>query len=199
MIMRYQYLAASLAAALCVGTVGAQRGDKKGEAQPAIPDSVTVPPAPVLSPDEALRSLRVQPGFRVELVAAEPLVEDPVTISFDAHGRIWAVEMRGFMPDVNGDGELEPNGRIVVLSDTDGDGRMDKSEVFLDKLVLPRLVTILGADAKDGVLVLAPPKLLLCRDRDGDGRCDETVVIRDKLPGLKGPEQRDQRWHDRYG
>ncbi len=58
---------------------------------------VPIPPSPALSPEDALKSFQVAPGFRVELVAAEPLVVDPVTFEFDPDGRIWAVEFRGWM------------------------------------------------------------------------------------------------------
>ena len=81
-----------------------------------------------------MKTFKVAPGFRIELVASEPLVEDPVAIAFDPDGRIWVVEMRDFMPDVDGKGEDQPVGRIVVLEDTDGDGKMDKRTVFADGL-----------------------------------------------------------------
>ena len=102
-----------------------------------------VPPAPPLTPEQALDSLRVAPGFRIELVAAEPLVEDPVAITWDRRGRLWVVEMRGYMPNVDGEGEREPVGRVVVLEDLDRDGRMDTSKVFVDGLIMPRAIAVL--------------------------------------------------------
>ena len=138
-----------------------------------------VPPAPVLSPWEALESFTVPEGFRVELVASEPLLGDPVEIEFDADGRLWVVEMRGYMPNIDGTNETDPVGRIVVLEDDNGDGRMDRSTVFLDELVMPRALAVL----KDGVLVAEPPKLWLCQDLDGDLRCDErTLLAEDYAP-----------------
>lgn len=128
---------------------------------------IEVPPAPVLSPEDERETFRVAPGFRVELVAAEPLVVDPVAMDWDDDGRLYVVEMRGFMPDVDGRGEDEPSGRVVVLTDRDGDGRMDESQVFLDGLVLPRAIAVLP----EGVLIGVPPDLLLCRDADEDLRC----------------------------
>jgi len=119
---------------------------------------VSPPPAPVFSPRQAAASLRVAPGFRVELVAAEPLVVDPVAIDWDDAGRLYAVEMRGFMPDIEGHGEDAPIGRVVVLEDRDGDGRMDRSSVLLDGLVMPRAVRVLP----QGILVAEPPNLWLC-------------------------------------
>src|SRR5688572_11498848 len=97
-----------------------------------------------LSPQESLKAFKVAPGFAVELVASEPLVDHPVAIDYDADGRLWVVEMPGYMKDVKGTGLLEPTGRVVVLTDSDGDGRVDKRTVFLDGLVLPRAVKVVG-------------------------------------------------------
>lgn len=125
------------------------------------------PPAP-LSPEDALKAFKVEPGFRIELVAAEPLVECPIAISFDDQGRLYVVEMRAYMRDVDGSTEKEPLGRIKLLEDTDGDGRMDKATVFLDELVMPRAVMAVNG----GALVAAPPNLFFCKDTDGDGKAD---------------------------
>ena len=135
--------------------------------------TATVAPEPPLSPEEALRSFKVASGFRIELVAAEPLVDTPVAVAFDADGRLWVVEMPGFMPNVAGTGEENPVGRVVVIDDTDGDGRMDKRTVFLDGLVLPRSIALVAG----GVLVGAPPDLIYCHDADRDDRCDKPEVV----------------------
>ena len=154
------------------------------------------PPSPVLSPEQALSSFRIADGFRVELVAAEPLVVDPVAMDFDDEGRLYVVEMRGFMPDIEGNGEELPVGRVVVLEDVDGDGQMDSSRVFAKGLVLPRAIAVLP----EGVLIGEPPGLFLCRDTTGDGVCDEKTKLGDYakegtnvehqenglLPGLDG-------------
>src|SRR5687767_4589031 len=146
--------------------------------------TVPVPPAPPLSPEEALRTIRVAPGFKVELVAAEPLVQDPVAIHFDADGRLWVCEMRGYMPDVDGTNETAPIGRVSFLEDTDGDGRMDKGTVFLEGLVLPRAAT----PYRDGVLVAAPPNVWFCRDTDGDGKSDEQSLLATDYDNKSNPE-----------
>ena len=73
----------------------------------------------------------------------------PVAIDIDADGRLWVVEMRGYMPDAEARGEREPVGRVVVLEDTDDDGRMDKRTVFLDGLVLPRSIKVLDHGVLD--------------------------------------------------
>jgi mono/diheme cytochrome c family protein/glucose/arabinose dehydrogenase len=135
-----------------------------------------------LSPEEALKAFRVEEGYRVELVAAEPLVEAPVAMSWDERGRLYVVEMRGYMQDVTGAKDLEPKGRIRLLEDTDGDGRMDKATVFLDGLVLPRAVMAVNG----GVLVGEPPQLWFCRDEDGDGKSDRKEAVADDFGSRTG-------------
>ena len=130
--------------------------------------------APVLTPAQTLASYHLPEGYRLELVAAEPLVQDPVAVDFDADGRMYVVEMRGFMPNLQGTGEDRPVGRIVVVEDTNDDGVMDKKTVFLDSLVLPRAVKVL----ERGVLVGAPPNLFLARDTTGDLKADVKTLVR---------------------
>ena len=136
----------------------------------------------MLSPAQAADTFFLPPGYRLELVASEPLIADPVWIDIDADGRLWVVEMRGFMPDNEGTNEHAPVGRIVVLDDDDDDGRMDRSAVFLDGLVLPRSVKVLD----HGVLVAAPPHLWLARDTDGDGRADTKEAVREDFGRADG-------------
>ena len=95
---------------------------------------------PVLAPEEELKSFALEQDLEIRLVASEPLVQDPVVIQFDEQGRIWVVEMRGFMPDIDGKGEKDRVGRINILLDRDDDGMMDSSIIYLDSLVLPRAI-----------------------------------------------------------
>ncbi len=134
---------------------------------------IKIPPSPALSPAQALRSFQVSPGFRIETVAAEPLIEDPVMFEFDPDGRIWAVEMRGYMQDIDGSTEGDPIGQIVVLEDTDGDTFMDKSTVFLGSLVMARTVSFVHG----GVLIQEPPNVWFCEDTDGDLKCDRRRLV----------------------
>ena len=129
-------------------------------------------PAP-LSAEEALKSFKLPPGFRIELVASEPMIEAPVAISFDEQGRLFVVEMRGYMRDMEGTTEKEPLGRIALLTDTDGDGRMDRASAFLDKLVMPRGVMAVNG----GAFVAEPPNLFFCRDTKGTGVADEKILV----------------------
>ena len=109
----------------------------------------------MLTPQESIPAMKVENGFEVRLVASEPLISTPVALNFDDKGRIWAVEMQGFMPDTVGRGENIPNGKIIILEDKDGDGIMDDRKVFLDSLVLPRALCLI----ENGLLVAEPPNL----------------------------------------
>src|SRR5437879_6188601 len=140
-----------------------------------------LPVAEAKTPQEELKTFRVQEGFEVQLVASEPMVEDPIALSFDGQGRMWVVEMRGYMHDIEWKGEDQPLGRIKLLTDTDGDGKFDRATVFLDHLVMPRGVMAW----KDGVIVAEPPNLFFVRDSDGDGVGDEKVIIANNY-GSKG-------------
>ena len=132
-----------------------QSGDKPGEVQKVLVPEEKIPPAPILSPAESLKSFKLQPGFRIEVVAAEPLVTMPVAAQWDGNGKLWVLEMNGFMPNPEGKGEDEPVGKIVMLEDTDSNGKMDKRHVIIDKLVMARAFLVLH----DGVLVAEPPML----------------------------------------
>ena len=101
-----------------------------------------------LSPEDALKSFQLQDNLFIETVAAEPLVQDPVLISFDAQGRMWVAEMTNYMLDVAGTGETDPVGNIVILEDSDGDTYTDKRTVFLSGITLPRAI----AHVKGGIL-----------------------------------------------
>jgi mono/diheme cytochrome c family protein/glucose/arabinose dehydrogenase len=167
--------------------------DKKGEVQRSLVPAEKIPPAPALTPEQALKSFTVAPGYKLELAAAEPLVQEPVAIAFAPDGRMFVVEMRGYMPDLDGNGEDRPTGRVSALRDTDGDGRYDRATIFADNLVLPRAIAFVG----DGVLVGAPPELIFFRDTDGDGKADTREIVATdygvrtdpKRPHLANPER----------
>jgi putative membrane-bound dehydrogenase-like protein len=144
-----------------------------------------VPGPKPMSPQESLRTLRLPDGFSATLVAAEPLVMDPVFIDWDERGRMWVAEM-GDYPFAEGEATSDGTitwqdgipgegagrglqaGRVKILEDTDGDGRYDTSTLFLDGL---RHVTGLAC-WQGGVFVASVPDIFHARDVDGDGRCD---------------------------
>jgi len=133
--------------------------------------------SPPLPPDQAMRTFFMPPGYHLELVASEPLVQDPILIDFDADGRIWVVEMTTFQPedDLAAANERAPECRVVVLEDTNDDGRVDKRTVFMDGLVLPRAIKVLDR----GVLIGEPPNLWFARDTNGDLEADGKELVTD--------------------
>jgi mono/diheme cytochrome c family protein/glucose/arabinose dehydrogenase len=150
---------------------GAQRSPVN---RPWPPEVQKVPAdSPPLPPEEALKTFYMPPGYRLELVANEPLIQEPVAFDWDLEGRLWAVEMPGFMADLTGSNEYDPIGRVVVLEDGDGDGRMDKRTVFADGLVLARSIKVL----ERGVLVGEPPNAWLMHDTNGDLRMDTKELV----------------------
>jgi glucose/arabinose dehydrogenase/mono/diheme cytochrome c family protein len=162
----------------------AQSGDRKGEAQAPLPAHIKVPPAPVRTPAEQAATFKLAPGFRAELVAADPLVGDPIALQFGPDGRLWVLEMRGYMPNADGTGEREPVAVVAVLTDTDRDGRYDQRKVFADKLIMPRALALVG----DGLLVAEPPNLWFFRDTDGDGVADKKTEVASDYGDIKNPE-----------
>lgn len=134
--------------------------------------------SPALSPEASMKKMKIENGFSIELVAAEPLVNTPVAMSFDERGRIWAIEMPGYMPDTIGTGEDQRNGKIVILEDTDHDGKADRRTVFLDSLVLPRALCLIG----NGLLVAEPPNLWFV-EINGDKPGRRSLVDKDYAVG----------------
>ena len=126
-----------------------------------------------LSPEEEMKTFSMPPGYHVELVASEPMIESPILMDFDADGRLWVLEMLTFLPDTSGRDSKEPLNRVSVLEDTDGDGGMDKKTVFADKLAMPRALKVL----EHGVLVGEPPNLWLMKDTDGDLKADTKELV----------------------
>ena len=141
-------------------------------------------PSPALTPTEELASFQVEPGLQIQLVASEPMVQDPVVTTFDADGRLWVVEMRGFMPDIDGAGEKDPVGRVSVLEDTTGDGRMDLSTIYLDSLVMPRAIALVP----NGALVAENGSLWLTEDVNNDLKADTKILIDSTYAGSPLPE-----------
>lgn len=125
------------------------------------------PQAGALSPEEALQSFEIAPGFSIELLAAEPLITDPVAMEIDEQGRIYVVEMHGYPLDKS------RTGAIKLLLDEDGDGKPDRATVFADELRFPNGVM----RWKKGILVTDAPDLIYLEDTDGDGIADKREVV----------------------
>jgi putative membrane-bound dehydrogenase-like protein len=138
-----------------------------------------LPRIPPVAPEKALATFQIQHGFRLQLVAAEPLVASPVDACFDENGRMYVAEMRDYpfsweptTLNPRGGGKKDA-GVVRLLEDTDGDGKADRSTVFADKLTWPTSVCCY----KGGVFVLAPPHLWYLKDTDGDGVADVRQIV----------------------
>ena len=119
------------------------------------------------SADIDLSTFQVQDGFKLELIAAEPLVVDPVAMEIDENGNMYVVEMPGYPLDVN------RTGRVMLLKDTDGDGLPDKPIVFAQGLVMPNGVM----RWKNGIIVTDAPDIIYFEDTDGDDIADKKEVL----------------------
>ncbi len=129
------------------------------------------PESEPMSAVESLKHIHVPAGYRVELVASEPNVLDPVAFDWDAAGRLWVVEMADYPLGMDGQGKA--GGRVRVLEDQDRDGAFETSHLFAENLNFPNGILAW----RDGVLVSAAPEILFLRDTDGDGTCDSREVL----------------------
>lgn len=165
----------SLPAVLCIGTcawsvLAREPQDRQGP----------------LSPEQALASFELDPDYRIELAAAEPLIEDPVAIAFDERGRLYVVENRGYPGPIDGTSHSETLGVIALLEDTNGDGRYDKRSDFASGLTYPNGVMPWNG----GVFVTCAPDILYFKDTNGDGVADERRVVLTGFETTKTPQIR---------
>ncbi|WP_229215106.1 PVC-type heme-binding CxxCH protein [Dyadobacter bucti] len=128
----------------------------------AMSSNLKTNPSREVPPDQALATFQLAEGFQIEMIASEPLIADPVAMEIDEYGRMYVVEMHGYPLDKSG------SGKIKLLSDADGDGKMDDSKVFAEGLMLPTGVM----RWKKGIIVTDAPNVLYLEDTDGDGKAD---------------------------
>ena len=130
---------------------------------------------PPLVPAEAIKTIEVPPGYRLQCIASEPMVEEPASFAFDGNGAMYVCEWRTYMQDEYATKQLEPVSRVVKLVDTDGDGVMDKRTVFIDNVILPRTVLPLH----DRVLVnfTQSNSVFAYFDDNKDGVADRREVV----------------------
>lgn len=144
---------------------------------------------PPLHPNEALKKFKLEEGFRIEIVAHEPMVVDPIAMDIDADGRLWVIDMPTYMPVHDKDPletsalERVPESRVVILEDTNSDGKMDVHRVFYEGLILPRAIKVL----RDGILVGEPPNVVFISDTSGDGKGDKKEIIYDNFGDASDP------------
>lgn len=135
-----------------------------------------------LSPEEAMDTFTLPPGYQIDLVASEPLLGDGIVMQWDYDGRVWVVETT-FMLDMEELTSAEPSSSVVILEDTDGDGILDDRKVFAEGLVLPRSLLILEPGK---VLLGESPNIWLLEDTDGDDVADTKTAIVEGVYGAKG-------------
>lgn len=137
------------------------------------------PSSAYLNPEESLKSFNLPEGYRLELVASEPMIKEPVAVAWDGNGRMYVAEMLTYMQDADASGEQVPVSRISLLEDTDNDGKMDKSTVFIDSLLLPRMILCVG----DELFVNETNTITITayKDTDGDGVADEKRITYENL------------------
>jgi putative membrane-bound dehydrogenase-like protein len=121
-----------------------------------------------MTTQQELASIEVAPGFRMELVAADPQIASPVAVAIDENNEMYVVEMRDYSEK-----DKEHLGRVRLLTDSDGDGRYETGKVFLDGLSWPTTIACFGG----GVFIGDPPNLRYAKDTDGDGVADVNKVI----------------------
>jgi len=134
-------------------------------------DLLSIPVPKPKSPQEALNAFTVADGYMVEVVAAEPMVIDPIAFDWGADGRLWVVEMGDYPNGIDGSGKS--GGVVRFLTDTNDDGKYDKSTVFMDGVNFPTGVI----EWRKGVLVSAAPEIFYAEDNDGDGKADVRKTI----------------------
>ena len=133
-------------------------------------------PYALLTPQEQIEAFQIAPGYEIELVAAEPMVQEPVLAVWDADGAMYVAEMRSYMQDEKGTGtKTLNNGRVRKLVDTNGDGVMDRSTIFVDGLNLPRM--ILPLDDRIAIAETDDTSVHAYSDTDGDGVADVKQLL----------------------
>src|SRR5215210_2127076 len=133
------------------------------------------PTGKYLSPDESMKTMVLPEGYHLELVASEPMIKEPVAIAWDGDGKMYVAEMLTYMQDADAHGEQEPRSKISLLEDTDNDGKMDKSTVFIDSLLLPRMIQTVNHELL--VNETNTIDIYSYKDTDGDGKADQKKVV----------------------
>ncbi|MEI9921599.1 MAG: c-type cytochrome [Bacteroidota bacterium] len=139
------------------------------------PKIVADPVIKSMSPEESLKAMYLPKGYKIQLVASEPLINEPVTVAWDANGKMYVAQMMTYMQDIDAGNEQMPWSKVSVLLDENNDGVMDKSVTFVDSLVLPRI--ILPLDDRVIIGETYQRNLYSYRDTDGDNVADEKILL----------------------
>ena len=170
MNIRFQFVSL-----LCLSLLVVSCGSKNDNREPAFNPH---PSSAYLSPEESMKTMYLPKGYHLQLVASEPMIKDPVAITWDGNGRMYVAEMLTYMKDADATGEQLPWSRIMLLEDTNNDGKMDKSSVFVDSLLLPRMMQSIGNELL--VNETNSIKITSYSDTNGDGKADLEKVVYNK-------------------
>jgi len=126
-----------------------------------------------LTGEQALAKMTVPEGFEAKLAAVEPMITQPMAFCWDDRGRLWVAENRDY--EARGTGfSADGNSRILILEDTNGDGKFDTRQVFLEGIPFPAAIAV----GFDGLWLGAPPNLLFVPDKDRDDKADGAFEVR---------------------
>jgi len=172
-------IAGVLAFSMLVYTCTVSKNTSAGKTSPY--PSRTFDPTPsaaYLTPEESLKTFNLPPGYHLEVVASEPMIKEPVAIAWDGNAKMYVAEMLTYMLDADATNERLNVSRIMLLEDTDNDGKMDKSSVFIDSLLLPRMILCVNHE----LLVNETNTITInsYRDTDGDGKADVKRTVFEK-------------------
>ncbi len=168
--------AVAAAPAAPAAPAAAARGGGRGGNADAPGDFLKRPPVLSQTPEGERDLLLLPEGYKATAVLTDPVITDPVGVTFDGNGRMYVLEMRSYMLDADGSDSRKPVSRISRHEDTDGDGIYDKHTVYADNLVLPRI----GYPLEDGVLLVLETDnrdLYRYTDTDGDGVADKKEMV----------------------
>ena len=140
-------------------------------------DTITAqPPVVPLSVAQQQAQFVLPPGYKISPVLTDPIIKEPGAIAFDGNGRMYVLELRTYMQDIDATGELTPAGRISMHEDLDNDGVYESHHVFVDSLIFPRFVMPFG---KNSILTMESnvDDVYRFTDTDGDGKADKKELF----------------------
>ena len=166
-------------------TSGEPSGEIGASTLDVVPYKITIAPEDTVSEQPPVLPLTVEqeqallmlpPGYRLTPVLTDPVIKEPAAIAFDGNGRMFVLELRTYMQDIDATGELTPAGRISMHEDSDNDGVYDTHHVFVDSLIFPRFVMPFGPNS---ILTMESNEDEVYRftDTDGDGRADHKELF----------------------
>ena len=169
---RFIYVFGSIAFSMLVYTCSVSKYTASEKYESPYPDRSfnPTPSAAYLSPEESLKSFNLPPGYHLQIVASEPMIKEPVAIAWDGNAKMYVAEMLTYMLDADASNERLKQSRIMLLEDTNNDGKMDKSSIFIDSLLLPRMILCVNHE----LLVNETNTISInsYKDTDGDGKAD---------------------------